>query len=77
MPTSTRCHDEKRRALAEDVHELIGNAKQDCKVIVGGDWNVEVGSRREGNYTLALGPHSESTRSKTGEWLLELCAEGL
>ena len=52
-PTSAREHNEERRVVADEVLHLLDSAPKDCRVVVGGDWNAEVGSRTGGEWKSA------------------------
>ena len=66
-----------RKKMYGQLHELIQKSTPRCRLVVGGDFNAEIGARqddeeREGE---VVGTHTEGRRTDSGQELVDFCME--
>jgi len=60
------------------VEKLLRGRKPDALLVMGGDWNAQVGAGKDRAWKEVLGPHGDARRTERGETLLGFCeANGL
>eukprot|EP00959_Pyramimonas_sp_CCMP1952_P430569 9017880-Pyramimonas_sp.AAC.1 len=65
-----------RDRFYEEVSHVEGRTRgADNVLILGGDFNAELGPCRDPEESMVLGPHGAPRRSDTGTELLEFCKE--
>ena len=77
-PVVTRTRIEQRDRFRELVSSVIESASYNCRLVLGGDFNGEVGATKDKVWRHVMGPYGDSRRTVGGEELLRFCEqEGL
>ena len=77
-PVVTRTRVEQRDRFRELVSSVIESASYSCRLVLGGDFNGEVGATKDASWRHVMGPYGDSRRTVGGEELLKFCEqEGL
>ena len=72
-PTSSATVEERQR-FRDDISKLIDDSGKRCRLIIGGDFNAEVG-RRDTEEWEVVGPCGITRRTDTGRELIKMCKE--
>ena len=74
-PLSTRTSLDEREAFREKLSHILDHSSVRRRLVVGGDFNGEVGATKDANWRHVLGPYGDTRRTKGGEELLAFCEQ--
>ena len=66
---------EEREKFRELLSKVCDFSSSRCRLVLGGDFNAEVGATRDRKWRHVLGPFGDNRRTRGGEELLDYCAE--
>ena len=66
---------EQRDSFREQLSNILDHSSSRRRLIVGGDFNGEVGATKDGEWKHIMGPFGDSRRTKGGEELLQFCEQ--
>ena len=69
---------EQRETFRDQLAQIISHSSSRTRLVVGGDFNGEVGALKDNSWKHVMGPYGDVRRTKGGEELLHFCEqEGL
>ena len=74
-PTSHHSQTRAREHMYEQIEKLIDKSGGYQTLIIGGDFNAEVGAGKDREYSDVLGTHGDNRRTGSGSTLLEHCRQ--
>ncbi|CAE7713008.1 unnamed protein product [Symbiodinium sp. CCMP2592] len=66
---------EEREAFREQLSLILDHSSSRRRLVVGGDFNGEVGPTKDSSWRHVLGPYGDDRRTRGGEELLQFCEQ--
>ena len=66
---------ELREEFRDKLSHILDHSSSRRRLVVGGDFNAEVGAVKDSNWRHVLGPYGDDRRTKGGEELLRFCEQ--
>ncbi|CAE7493888.1 unnamed protein product [Symbiodinium sp. CCMP2592] len=74
-PLVSKTQLEEREAFREQLSLILDHSSSRRRLVVGGDFNGEVGPTKDSSWRHVLGPYGDDRRTRGGEELLQFCEQ--